>query len=773
MAATTQVKAGSAFVELTAKNEMLMKGLNAAAKRLNSFGNGVQSVGMKMLAIGTVAATPLVAGLTAFTNFDDAIRTVKGATQATETEFQALRDKAKQLGATTSYTATQVANLMTELGRAGFKPDQIIAMTGSVMDLARATGTDATLASGIFAATIRQFGLEATDSARIVDSLTAAANMSFNSVESLGEALSYAGPVAADANMSLEETLAILGTLGNVGIQGSMAGTAIRRLLILSAADAAAFQEEFGVATKDAQGNARSLVDILGEVSAATANMGNADRAEKFAKVFGLLGITAGSAIGKTAADTRKLLADIQASQGIAAKTAQEMDAGMGGAWRIMLSALEGVAIEFGDAVSGPLSAAMDTISQYLSLAGEWIKANRDTVVVLGGLLLSGIALGAGLIALGVGIKIVALAASGLAIALGIGSAILGAMLSPIGLVTILLAELAAWFLLTSDVGSQALAWLSASFTQLKNDFLISWGVIVKALASGDFALAGRLAFSLLKMEFASVVGWLTNRWLEFKYAFTSIAAEASFGIARLFTDGMAGIETGWVESIAFLSDAWAIFTNVLTQTWYSTVGFIQKAWLQLKSLFDDTVNVEAETTRINNEIAGKQQAANQGMLDGVAARDQQRQQRRGQIEQGRVGAQAELDRMQAAEKAAQDAKLGGDLAAAQGEVNAARAAWQAAVQKAAKDQAAGAKPGDPAADPFASGSITSSLGNTGAALASVRDGLEGKGTFNAFAAQGLGSDSLAERAAKAAEQTADNTDELIRKADKGKLVFK
>ncbi len=78
--------------------------------------------------------------------------------------------------------------------------------------------------------------------------------------------------------MSLEETLAILGTLGNLGIQGSEAGTALRRLLTLSAAESEKFQKVFGVATKDAQGNARDLVDILGEVATASANMGTGDR---------------------------------------------------------------------------------------------------------------------------------------------------------------------------------------------------------------------------------------------------------------------------------------------------------------------------------------------------------------------------------------------------------------------------------------------------------------------------------------------------------------
>ncbi|MFN3194289.1 MAG: phage tail tape measure protein [Aureliella sp.] len=98
-------------------------------------------------------------------------------------------------------------------------------------------------------------------------SSAAAANKSFNSVESLGEALSYAGPVAADANMSLEETLAILGTLGNIGIQGSSAGNALKRLLTLSAAESEKFQKVFGVATMDVAGNARPLVDVLGEVA--------------------------------------------------------------------------------------------------------------------------------------------------------------------------------------------------------------------------------------------------------------------------------------------------------------------------------------------------------------------------------------------------------------------------------------------------------------------------------------------------------------------------
>ena len=81
----------------------------------------------------------------------------------------------------------------------------------------------------------------------------------------------------------------------------------MRRLLTISAAESEKFQKVFGVTTKDAQGNARSLVDVLGEVAAATDKMGTAEKAEKLNEVFGLLGITGASSIGKSVTDTREL----------------------------------------------------------------------------------------------------------------------------------------------------------------------------------------------------------------------------------------------------------------------------------------------------------------------------------------------------------------------------------------------------------------------------------------------------------------------------------
>ncbi len=459
------------------------QGLEAAQKRLKSFGASTRLVGTKLMGLGIAAAAPIGGSLAAYTSFDDAIRAAGAAANATGESFESLRNTAKHLGATTSFSATEVANLMTELGRAGFSPKQIEEMTLAVMNLARATGTDATLSSGIMAATIRQFSLEASDAVRVADGLTAAANKSFNSVESLGEALSYAGPVAADANMSLEETLAILGTLGNLGIQGSEAGTALRRLLTLGAAESEKFQKVFGVATKDAQGNARNLVDILGEVSAATANMGSADRAAAFNEVFGLLGITSASAIGKTVTDTRQLLAELQNSGGIAAKTAADMEAGIGGAFRILRSSVEGVAIAIGEALDVSVTSMMKSVARALSGLTEWIGKNQEVVKKVALIVAGVVGVGAAFIGIGSAAGVAAFAVGGLAsmfslvgTAIGILVSMVGALFTPLGLVIAAVAALGGYFLYSSGIAGQAIEYLKGIFETLKAD-------TIKALA--------------------------------------------------------------------------------------------------------------------------------------------------------------------------------------------------------------------------------------------------------------------------------------------------
>lgn len=516
----SQVRAGAAFVELTLKNSALVKGLRSAQKQLSSFASSTSMLGAKMTGLGLAMAAPLGAGIQKFAEYDDAIRQVAAITGATGAAFDRLNAKAKQLGATTSFSAVEVASLMTELGRAGFDPRQIEDMTGSVMNLARATGTDATLASGIFAAAIRQFNMEAGQAPRVADALTAAANKSFNSVESLGEALKYAGPVAADANMSLEETLAILGTLGNVGIQGSSAGNALKRLLTLSAAESEKFQKVFGVATKDAAGNARPLVDVLGEVAEATKDLGSSDRAAKFNEVFGMLGITAASAIGKTVTDTRELLGELKGAGGIAKRTADKMESGLGGAFRVLASSFEAVRIAIGEALEKPIQRLTENLSFAASAITDWIGENKRAVQVAALVAAGVVAAGAALLAIGSAAAAASVAVGGL---LGIFSAIgsvigmagtaVAALLSPIGLVVAGVAGLGIYLAKTSGLLARVSAFFKTAFAQIAVDSQAAFKAIAASLASGDITGAAKVMWAYLKGLWKQGVAALSDTW--------------------------------------------------------------------------------------------------------------------------------------------------------------------------------------------------------------------------------------------------------------------
>ncbi|MEO1617491.1 MAG: phage tail tape measure protein [Planctomycetota bacterium] len=617
----SQVKAGAAYVELTTRNSKFLKGLEAAKKRLERFGASTRLIGTRLMSIGTAAAAPLAGSLAVFSSFDDAMRGVKAITGATAAEFEMLRDKAKRLGATTSFSASEVASLMTELGRAGFNPKQIEDMTGSVMNLARATGTDATIASGIFAAAIRQFGMEATDASRVADGLTAAANRSFNSVESLGEALSYAGPVAADANMSLEETLAILGTLGNIGIQGSSAGNALKRLLTLSAAESEKFQKVFGVATMDAAGNARPLVDVLGEVADATKNLGSAEKAAKLNEVFGLLGITSASAIGKSVTDTRALLAELKNAGGVADKTAKEMDSGIGGAFRILKSSIEGVAIAIGESLNGPITKMVQAFSRAASGLTEWIGNNRRAVQIAAVAVAAIVGIGAALFAVGTFAGIASFAIGGLVSLFSVLGTVIGfigsaiaALFSPIGLVLVAVAALGAYFLYASGIAGKAVEYLGAVFQVLKKDTLAAFGAIANALSAGDITAASRVLWAYLNLQWTRGIEHLKGAW-----------RSLTLTIARGLVISLEYIANAWDETIGYLADGWSVFSTYLKQRWNDATGFIRKAWIKLKSLISD-IDVEVEMRKIDNETQAANRADENARNQAIAARMQTRE---------------------------------------------------------------------------------------------------------------------------------------------------
>jgi hypothetical protein len=614
-----------------------------------------------------------------------------------------------------------------------------------------------------------------TDATRVADGLTAAANKSFNSVESLGESLKYAAPVAADANMSLEETLAILGSLGNMGIQGSDAGTSLRRLLTLTAAQAEKFKQEFGVATTDAAGNVRPLVDVMGEVATATNKLPTGARAAKFNEVFGMLGITSASAIGKSVADTRTLYDELMNAGGAAADTAKQMDAGIGGAFRILKSAAEGVAIAFGEAIDGPLQKLTKAISGMLSAIIGWIEANRKTVRTVALVVAGILAAGAALVALGTMFVVAGSVISGVLTTVGLvtasfaaAGAVLSALLSPIGLVSVAVVGLGAYLIHASGAGSAALAWLGERFTALKSTAVTALGAIGQALAAGDMVTAGKILWLTLKLEWQRGIQFLQGYWLAFKEAFLKTTDAIIYGAAGILSDGWAAVETAWLESIGFLADSWSLFTSTLQKTWNSTIGFIRKAWVRLKGLFDNDLNVQSELSSIDSDTNSRNAAVSDSMLGEIGDRDAARRSRQSEIERERQDRSAVLASMRAAEQDARDRASQAAISGTAAELEQAKKEWKDAIAALRETDS----PADSPATPGSLKQLRDSLAQAGMATAAAQSDVETKSTFNAFAIRGLGADSLSDRALKAAEATAANTKKLIQTIENNGLAY-
>jgi TP901 family phage tail tape measure protein len=564
MASAAGIRLGKVFVEIGADPSKLFGALNKLNKRIGSIGSSMSAFGGKMTALGAGIAAPLGLAVRQFAAFDDAIRATAAVTGSLGPQGAAsmamLNDKARQLGATTSFTAIQVANLMTELGRAGFKPDEINTMTGAVLDLARATGTDATLSAGIMAATLRQFGLGAGDAARAADILTYAANSSFNTVEGLGESLKYAGPVAKNLGLSLEDTVGILGVLGNVGIQGSEAGTALRRLGVITAGSGEELQKLFGISNVDAAGNLKPLVDILDEINTATASMSVAERTEKMAKAFGLLGITSANVLAGSASSVRAFVAGMANIDGVANKSAKAMDAGLGGAFRIALSAIEGTALAIGDSLAPSLQKIVEGFTAAAGGVTKFISANQELVVSFA----KGLAIFTG----------VGAAIAGVGLALMAFSAAMGVVLSPIVLIPA--AIVAVLVAVTAFDGGLASLASTASTT---------FSGIYAAIADGD--LAGAMDI-LWKGLYAA---WLRG------------------------TESLMNAVDPWVSlmqnTFTYLSAnvliVWDAMLNKMAAGWDALESSVRKGWNFLNAAFQGAEATALNDVAIDNEMRQRQ----------------------------------------------------------------------------------------------------------------------------------------------------------------------
>lgn len=332
-----------------------------------------------------VAATAIGAGLASSVkvamDFERAMSGVQAKVGGTSEEIAQLTDLARDLGRRTQFSATQAAAGMDFLAMAGFRANDIIAAMPGLLDLAAAGNLELGAAADIASNILGGLSLEAEETGRVADVLAKAATSSNVSVEMLGETFKFVAPVAAQAGVSLEELAAATGLLGDAGIQGSEAGTGLRSVLLRLAAppiEAAKALDRLSVATKDNAGNMRPFGDILRDVDRRMAelNIGTAEQLEIQDALYGKTAIASGAILQQAAANgqldqkTRQLMQ----SQGAASEMAETMNDNVAGAFKRLMSAIEGFQIALTTGANPALGKLIDGLAGAINVVTDLME---------------------------------------------------------------------------------------------------------------------------------------------------------------------------------------------------------------------------------------------------------------------------------------------------------------------------------------------------------------------------------------------------------------
>ncbi len=509
-------------------------------------------------------------------------------------EFKMLREQARELGATTAFTANQVAQGQAFYAMAGFKPEQIKnAMPGTLaMSLAGDIdlGTTADIGSNI----LTGFKLDSDQMGRVSDVLVGAFTRSNTSLTMLGDTMKYVAPVASGLGVDLETAAAATGKLGDAGIQGSMAGTSLRAILGRLAEPpkmAAKALEELGIKTRDAKGNLRDFPELLAELDKKTAKMGNAQRAGFFKHIAGEEAFSALSVLAEQAGkgELQTLVADLKQAKGEAQKVAGTMTDNLSGDMKNLQSAWEDLGIQIFDGIDSQLRQISQSITRVISKVGVWMKENPELAKTL---------------------TMIGLAIAGIITTLGILSLSIAAMLGPLAAAKLSLSILGikgggALTLLLKPIKLLGSAFLGLGKAMLANPILLAIAAIAGAfyLVYKNWDTIGPYVYKVWDtVKKYTAIAWqalkdtIKSAWEAIKYIFFNWTP---LGLIIKHWDSIVSYtQTTWTMIKTKISDVWEGIKTTLKNGWNNIVKSVQETWETIKTTISTKWNEIVEDTK-------------------------------------------------------------------------------------------------------------------------------------------------------------------------------
>lgn len=368
-------QAGAAVGALTGSAGQATAAVGAFGAQAQQAGQAADNLGTTLakMAASLGAMTFLKAAAAEFTTFESAMLKVQALSGATGADFDALGAKAKELGASTKYTAAEAAGGMGQLAAAGYNTSQILDAIGPAMYAAAAGGSDLAETADQLTNIMGAFQLEADQAGRVADVLTQGFTGAATTMSDLAYAMKPAGAVAKALGYSLEETVSVLQSLANVGYKGEQAGTILRNAMSAFLDDKAADKlEAFGVKIKDAEGNVRKFADILEDMGRAGVEVGD---------MLDIFGAEAGPGIqailGQGAQAIRDYEKALLNAGGRAKEVADHMQSGLEGALNRVSAAWSELRNSFGEAIAPTISKTADALgalANQFSAMPTWAK---------------------------------------------------------------------------------------------------------------------------------------------------------------------------------------------------------------------------------------------------------------------------------------------------------------------------------------------------------------------------------------------------------------
>lgn len=373
------------------------KGIETGLKKVSSIAKtGIATAVTAISGMSTALAGVAGYSIKVGSSFEASMSKVQAVSGASNEQLQRLSDKAKEMGATTKFSATEAADAMNYMAMAGWKTEDMLNGIDGIMNLAAASGEDLATTSDIVTDALTAFGLTAQDSTHFADVLAAASSNANTNVSMMGETFKYVAPVAGSLGYSAEDCAVAIGLMANSGIKASQSGTALRSMfsrLAKPSKEVKEAMEKLNISLTDSHGNMKSLDTLMGDLRNSFSGLSESEKAEMASSLAGQEAMSGLLAIVNASdADFNKLKDAIYGADGASAKMAETMQDNLQGKITITKSTIEGLGIKIYEEIEDPMKEAAegttDSVEQISSALenGGIDAAVEKTGNIIGGL---------------------------------------------------------------------------------------------------------------------------------------------------------------------------------------------------------------------------------------------------------------------------------------------------------------------------------------------------------------------------------------------------